>query len=84
MTPSRAEELLSFQLLLELFSETAEATLEPMWHRMDLLVVKRARLFLSGFTRIMYNLGTKRKTQMTIALRVTHMHSVMTLESLPK
>jgi hypothetical protein len=41
-------------------------------------VVKRARLFLSGRSRIIYILGRKRKTSVTMALSVTHMHIVIT------
>jgi hypothetical protein len=58
--------------------ETAEATRLPMWQRMLLDVVKCARVFLSGRRIIMYIFGRKRKTRVTVALRVTHMHIVIT------
>jgi hypothetical protein len=63
---------------LELLLEMAEATRLPMWQRMLLEVVKRARLFLSGRSRIIYILGRKRNTSVTMALSVTHIHMVIT------
>jgi hypothetical protein len=45
---------------------------------MLLEVVNRARLFRSGRSKIIYIFGRKRKTSVTMALSVTHMHIVIT------
>ncbi len=49
-----------------------------MIHRMDFVVVKLARVFLSGLQIMMYNFGKNKKIRITKELVDAHMHMVVT------